>query len=92
MPEFQVFTGGPTPNNKQPGLEVEKLFHIINDATRSAKLKLKDIAARRSSISIADMFEMQMLMNHLSQLSEMTTNVVAASNTAINSMARNVKG
>jgi hypothetical protein len=35
---------------------------------------------------------MQMLMNHLSQLSEMSTAVVNASNTAINTMARNVKG
>ena len=37
------------------------------------------------------MFEMQMLMNHLSQLSEMATSVVSASNSAIADMARNVK-
>jgi Family of unknown function (DUF5407) len=43
------------------------------------------------SISIADMFEMQMMMNQLSQLSEMSTSIVSASNSAISSMARNVK-
>lgn len=40
---------------------------------------------------VADMFAMQMLMNHLSQLSEMSTSVVSAANSAISSMARNIK-
>lgn len=73
------------------GFDVTGLFHIVNDATKSAHAKLQEIKSRRSAISIGDMFEMQMLMNHLSQLSEMSTNVVSASNTAISSMARNVK-
>lgn len=77
--------------NDQGGFAVGDLFRIVNDATASAKAKLAIIKAKRSSISIADMFEMQMLMNHLSQLSEMSTNVVSASNAAIQSMARNVK-
>ncbi len=68
------------------------LIQLVNDATISAKTKLEQIKARRSAVSIADMFDMQMLMNHLSQLSEMSTAVVNASNTAIGSMARNVKG
>lgn len=76
----------------QSGFEVNQLFKVINNATISAKVKIGLISARRSAISIGDMFEMQMLMNHLSQLSEMTTNVVAAANSAIMSMARNVKG
>ena len=37
-------------------------------------------------------FEAQMRVNHVSQLSEMSTSVTAASNAAINDMARNVKG
>jgi hypothetical protein len=37
------------------------------------------------------MFEMEMLLNHLAQLSEMVTNLVSAANLAINNMARNVK-
>jgi hypothetical protein len=79
-------------NVSQSGFSVAVLFSLINTATLSAKQKLIQMQQRQSSISIADMFEMQMLMNHLSQLSEMSTSVVSASNTAISSMARNVKG
>lgn len=82
------FTG----DNIQSGFGVQSLFKIVSDATVSAKSKLLEIKNRRSAISIGDMFEMQMLMNHLSQLSEMSTNVVSASNAAISSMARNIKG
>lgn len=74
------------------GFSVDFLIQLVNDATVSAKTKLEQIKSRRSAVSIADMFDMQMLMNHLSQLSEMSTSVVNASNTAIGSMARNVKG
>jgi len=76
----------------EKGFSVDFLISVVNDATVSAKNKLDILKARRSSISIADMFDMQMLMNHLSQLSEMSTSVVSASNSAISSMARNVKG
>jgi hypothetical protein len=82
------FTG----TNVQQRFSVKALFTIINNATVSAKTKLDFIQGLRSAISIGDMFEMQMLMNHLSQLSDMATSVVQASNTAIGTMARNVKG
>ena len=89
-------TFGPNPSTGanpqiQVGFSVQELFQVVNYATISAKVKLMQIQARRSAISIGDMFEMQMLMNHLSQLSEMSTSVVAAANSAIMSMARNVK-
>jgi hypothetical protein len=86
--DLTQFTG----DNIQSGFSVNVLFKVIADAVASAKTKLSEIKTRKSSISIGDMFEMQMLMNHLSQLSEMSTNVVAASNAAISSMARNLKG
>jgi len=79
-------------NGIQSGFGVQSLFNIVNAATVSAKTKLLEIKNRRSSISIGDMFEMQMLMNHLSQLSEMSTAVVAASNNSIRSMTQNIKG
>jgi hypothetical protein len=47
---------------------------------------------RGDAISIADMFEMQMMMNHLAQLSEMSSTVVSAANAAITAMAKNAKG
>jgi len=77
---------------EREAFDVETLVKVVTDATASAKQKLDDIKARQSAISIGDMFDMQMLMNHLSQLSEMSTSVVGASNTAILSMSRNVKG
>lgn len=79
-------------NHVQSGFSVENLFRAVEASTISAKVKLRQIGARRSAISILDMFEMQMLMNHLSQVSEMSTSVVSAANSAISSMARNVKG
>jgi len=77
---------------EREAFDVETLVKVVTDATNSAKQKLEDIKSRGSAISIGDMFDMQMLMNHLSQLSEMSTSVVSASNTAILSMSRNVKG
>lgn len=76
---------------RQAGFNVGILFSLVNNATISAQAKLREIQARRSSISIGDMFEMQMLMNHLAQLSEMATAVVSSANNAILTMARNVK-
>lgn len=77
---------------QQVGINMNYLLDIVNAATVSAKTKLAILKARRSSISIADMFDMQMLMNHLSQLSEMSSSVVSAANSSIASMARNIKG
>lgn len=77
--------------DKQEGFDVKFLLSVVNDATVSARTKLQQMKAKRSSISIADMFDMQMLMNHLTQLSEMSTSIVSASNTSISSMARNLK-
>ena len=75
------------------GFSIDDLFTIVNEATDAAKKQLDAVKARGSkNISIGEMFEMQMLMNQLSQLSEATTSVVSASHTAIQSMSRNVKG
>lgn len=78
--------------NVQTGFDVKTLMETVADATDDVKAKLAHMKQSKSSISIGDMFEMQMLMNHLTQLSEMTTNVVSASNAAIGSMARAIKG
>jgi hypothetical protein len=67
------------------------LVDVINKATADVKRKMDEIRAKGDNISVVEMFEMQMLMNHLAQLSEMSTSVMSASNTAIQSMARNIK-
>jgi hypothetical protein len=70
----------------------EELANVINEGVNSVKAKIDAIKQKGDQLSIGEMFEMQMLMNHLSQMSEMSTQVVSASNQAIISMARNVKG
>lgn len=87
VPDFNEYAG----DNKQFGMEVKGLFKLVNEAVASARIKLKQIKDEKDQISIGNMFEMQMLMNHLSQLSEMATGVVAAMHAAIMSSARNVK-
>lgn len=81
-------------NNTQgnPGFDFSPLIQLVSDATTRAKEQLTSIQNRKSAISIADMFQMQMYMNHLSQMSEMSTAVINAANSATVSMARNVKG
>lgn len=77
---------------QRSGFSMENLLvNIVQEAVTSARDKLNEIKIQGSSISIGNMFEMQMLMNRLSQFSEMTTSVVSASNTAIGSIARNIK-
>jgi hypothetical protein len=73
------------------GASVQHLFAAIAAATLDVQRKLQSLLANGGEISITEMFELQMLMNHFSQLSEMTTSLVGATNTAILSMARNVK-
>lgn len=73
-------------------LNLQALVQIIDNATASAQNKITDIQNRASAVSIGDMFEMQILMNNLSQLSEMSTAVVSASNSAVKTMAQNVRG
>lgn len=78
--------------NANVGLDIKSLITVVNDQTTRVRERLKQIQSNRDTISIADMFEMQMEMQNLSQLSEMSTSSVTASHQAISSMARNVKG
>jgi hypothetical protein len=63
----------------------------VDDLEKAATDRL-DVLKTSNAISIGDMFEMQLLMNDLSQMSEMTTSVVSASNSAVKSMAQNLRG
>ena len=73
------------------GFGVGMLYSIIADQTDVVNTKLANLKASGETISITDMFEMQMKMNRLSQMSEMATNVVSAASGAISTIARNVK-
>jgi hypothetical protein len=71
--------------------DTNNLLDVINGATHELRGKLQVLKQHGSSTSIADMFEMQMLMNKLSQLSEISTSVTDATTSAISEMKRNVK-
>lgn len=75
----------------QTGYQVKDLFNLLNEEVLNVRQQLQKIQSNKENISIADMFEMQMMMNHLSQVSEMSTAVVQQSNTAIQSMTRAMK-
>jgi hypothetical protein len=68
------------------------LVDMIESLTLTAKSKIARIRSQKSAMSIADMFDLQMAMNKLSQFSELSTSIISAMNTSINSMARNIKG
>jgi hypothetical protein len=72
------------------GVSFSALVSAIEDLTAVAKSKIAMIRSKRSAMSIADMFDLQMAMNRLSQLSEMSTAVISSMNGAITSMAKNV--
>ena len=73
--------------------QLQVAFHIANikQATADVQARLELLKQRGEQISVVDMFEMQILMNKLSQLSEMSSSILSASNSAIASMVRNVK-
>lgn len=77
---------------QKSGFDATVLSELLDSTTKVVKDKLEQIKDNGSSISIADMFDVQIMMNRLSQFSEMSTSVLAAANTSIQSMARNVKG
>lgn len=76
--------------NKQ-GLSFSVLVDTIENLTSLAKSKIAMIRSKRSSVSIADMFDLQMAMNRLTQLSEMSTSVISSMNTAISAMSKNIR-
>jgi len=75
---------------QKKGVSFSALVSAIEDLTAVAKSKIAMIRSKRSAMSIADMFDLQMAMNRLSQLSEMSTAVISQMNSSIQSMAKNI--
>ena len=73
------------------GVTFSVLVDMIEDLTQIAKSKIAMIRSKKSAMSIADMFDLQMAMNKLSQFSEMSTSVISAMNSALITLARNIK-
>jgi hypothetical protein len=73
-------------------ISVNHLIDAIREGQAAVKDKLTHLfPAKDDDVSIANMFEMEMLKNHFSQISDMPSNVVSPSNAAIAGMARNFR-
>ena len=72
-------------------LKMSIMIDLVATEQKNVRDKLSAIRNAQSSISIADMFDMQMRMNKLSQFSEMATSVVGAANNCISTLARGIK-
>lgn len=79
------------PNTGNEGINTTQFVNTINKKTTELQDQITALSNKSSDLSIADMFTMQMKMNTLSQLTEMSTSVVSAMNSAIMSPARNIK-
>lgn len=78
-------------NNTEGDFSLTALITIINEAAANVKNLIQNAQSKGSAINIGDMFDVQFAMNKLSQLSEMTTNVISAANQATIDMTRNIK-
>lgn len=76
---------------EKKGVSFSVLVDLIENLTQVAKSKIAQIRSKKSAMSIADMFDLQMAMNKLTQFSEMSTSLISSMNSAIASMARNIK-
>jgi len=72
-------------------IPTEELAKLVNEQTNKVQAKIRELKEKGEEISIGDMFELQMAMNRLAQLSEASTQVVGASHGALIAMARNIK-
>lgn len=74
------------------GFSIKTLQATIKDAEAVVLEKLTTIKNKsQDEINIGDMFDIQWMMNKFSQLSEMTSSLVAAMHQAVSSMNRNIK-
>ena len=79
-------------NKAEARITFQPLIDFIDYLSTMAKSKIATIRSQKSAMSIADMFDMQLAMNKLSQGSEMCTGVISAMQTSSMSIARNLKG
>src|SRR5262245_8112167 len=72
-------------------INTSALAQMMDAYTKMVTDKIEKLKSKGEQVSVGDMFDTQITVNKLSQMAEMSTQVLAASNTAIMSMARNMK-
>jgi len=79
-------------DGKYEGFKIEGLQQTLKDAEVLVVDKLAAIKGKAADkIDIGDLFDMQWMMNKFSQLSEMSSAVLAGAHQAISAMNRNIK-
>lgn len=78
------------PSDVSEGLGFD-FYSEIDQTTAEVKSKLVKMQKQRESISIADMFEMQMLENPLSRLSDLSSSVDSLPNQLVNQYASSLR-
>lgn len=76
---------------EQKGISLNFIFTMLSTATKRVTDQLSEMEKNTSTVGVLEMFKMQIVMNQLSQLSEMSTNVLSASHQAILGVTRNLK-
>jgi len=76
---------------KYGNINFSALVSTIDQLSVATTSKIAQIRSKGSAMSIADMFDLQMAMNKLSQFSEMSTAVISALTSSSNSVSRNIK-
>jgi hypothetical protein len=54
--------------------------------------RISEVKAKKSAVSVADMFDLQATMTKLSQYSEAASSVIAGLNSVASTISRNIKG
>lgn len=71
-------------------IDLAHLGHLIGEQTDKVAAQMKAMEGK-SGANVLDMFKMQLSMNKLSQLTEMSAALSSAMNSAIQTPARNIK-
>jgi hypothetical protein len=69
---------------------MDALVLTVMNLTTATENKIANISAG-SDIPIGEMFQLQLAVNRLAQITEASTNIISSGNTLMQSMARNVK-
>lgn len=73
------------------GIDIGSFVELLKSLTEKVKGKVNELKGKENGASIADMFDLQLEMNHLSQMSETSTQLASAMHQANQSVARNLK-
>lgn len=79
-------------HNSRSEINFRDLSTCVNEMTDQAKEQMAKMKEKKDSMSINDMFELQMIMNKLSQIAETNSAVMTALHSAISQSARAIKG